>query len=62
MSLNEADTCRLAQNLIMFIRQNSGTLSKRRREKEFSALMDDEVQRLENIIQDVFEGFNDTNN
>jgi Fic/DOC family len=51
---------RLAQNLIMFIRQNNCTLSKRKREKEFSALADDEVQRLENIIQDVFEGFDDT--
>lgn len=51
---------RLAQNLILFIRQNSGTLSKRRREKEFSALTDDEVQSLETIIQDVFEGFDDT--
>jgi len=52
---------RLVQNLIMFIRQNSGTLSKRKREKEFAALTDDEVQALENIIQDVFEGFGDTN-
>lgn len=50
---------RLAQNLIMFIRQNNGTLSKKRREKEFPALTDDEVQCLESIIQDVFEGFND---
>ena len=51
---------RLAQNLIMFIRQNGGTLSKRRREKEFSALTDDEVQRLESIIQDSYEGFDNT--
>jgi hypothetical protein len=51
---------RLAQNLILFIRQNKGTLSKRKREKEFSKLTDDEVQRLENIIQDVFEGFDNT--
>lgn len=51
---------RLAQNLIMFIRQNGGTLSKRRREKEFFALTDHEVQRLENVIQDMFEGFDDT--
>lgn len=51
---------RVAQNLIMFIGQNRGTLSKSRREKEFSALTDDEVQRLENIIQDVFEGFDNT--
>jgi hypothetical protein len=51
---------RLAQNLIMFIRQNGGTLSKSRREKELSALTDDEVQRLENLIQNVFAGFDDT--
>jgi hypothetical protein len=50
---------RLAQNLILFIRQNNGSLSKRRREKEFAALTDDEVQSLENIVQDVFEGFDD---
>jgi len=51
---------RLAQNLILFIRQNNGTLSKRKREKDFSALTDEEVQALENIVQDVFEGFGDT--
>ncbi len=48
---------RLAQNLIMFIRQNSGTLSRRRRKNEFSALTDEEVQLLEGIVQDAFEGF-----
>lgn len=51
---------RLAQNLILFIRQNEGTLSKRKREKDFSALTDDEVHGLESIIQDAFEGFDDT--
>jgi hypothetical protein len=51
---------RLAQNLILFIRQNGGTLSRRKREKEFSALTDDEVHGLENIVQEVFEGFDDT--
>jgi len=51
---------RLAQNLILFIRQNDGTLSKRKREKDFSALTDDEVKGLENIVQDVFEGFDDS--
>jgi hypothetical protein len=51
---------RLAQNLILFIRQNEGTLSKRRCEKDFSALTDDEVHGLEKIIQDAFEGFGDT--
>ncbi len=50
----------LAQNLILFIHQNEGTLSKRKREKDFSALTDDEVHGLEKIIQDAFEGFDDT--
>ncbi|MYD76860.1 MAG: Fic family protein [Gammaproteobacteria bacterium] len=50
---------RLAQNLILFIRQNGGTLSKRKREKDFSALADDEVQGLESIVRNVFEGFDD---
>ena len=48
---------RLAQNLILFIRQNDGTLSKRKREKEFSALTDEEVRDLESIVQDAFDGF-----
>jgi len=46
----------LVQNLILFIRQNDGTLSKGKREKFFSALTDDEVQKFEEIVQDVFEG------
>jgi len=50
---------RLAQNLILFICQNDGKLSKRKREKDFSALSDDEVQSLENIVQEAFEGFDD---
>jgi hypothetical protein len=48
---------RLAQNLILFIRQNDGKLSKRKREKDFHALTDEEVEGLENIIQEAFEGF-----
>ncbi len=48
---------RLAQNLILFIRQNNGKLSKRKREKDFSALTDDEVYALEGIVQNVFDGF-----
>ena len=48
---------RLAQNLILFIRENDGKLSKRKREKEFSDLTDEEVQVLESIVQQVFDGF-----
>jgi len=47
---------RLAENLVMFIRQNKGTLSKNRREAEFRQLTDDEVQRMERIVADSFEG------
>lgn len=47
---------RVAENLVMFIRQNNGTLSKNRREREFKQLTDDEVQRIERIVADAFEG------
>jgi len=50
---------RLAQNLILFIRQNDGTLSKRKRVKDFSALTDDEVREMEKIVQEAFDGFDD---
>lgn len=45
---------RIAENLIMFIRQNGGTLPKKRREKEFAALTDEEVNRIEAIYQSTF--------
>jgi len=46
---------RLAQNLVLFIRQNNGTLPKRRRHKEFEALTDKEVALLEGIVVEAFE-------
>lgn len=45
---------RLAQNLIMFIRQNGGTLPRKRRKNEFAALTDKEVSWIEAIYNDVF--------
>jgi len=51
---------RLAQDLVMFIRQNGGTLTKKRRHNEFKALTDKEVELLSGIVRAVFEGFNDT--
>ena len=48
---------RLAQNLILFVRQNDGALAKKRREKEFKALTDDEVTDLEAIINEAFDDF-----
>ena len=48
---------RLAQDLILFIRQNNGTLSKRKRTKKFNALTNEEVESLERIVQEAFDGF-----
>ncbi|MFT7529920.1 MAG: hypothetical protein ACI9FD_000923 [Gammaproteobacteria bacterium] len=50
---------RLAQDLIMFIRQNKGRLPKKRREKEFAALADDEVMQIEAMHQEIFADAND---
>jgi hypothetical protein len=47
----------LAENLVMFIRQNKGTLSKKRREREFQRLSDEEVTLIEAIVNDAFAGF-----
>ena len=48
---------RLAENLVMFIRQNKGSLSRNRREHEFTELRDDEVAWIEGIVRDAFDGF-----
>jgi hypothetical protein len=50
---------RLADDLLLFIRQNKGKLSKKRRDREFEALTDDEVTNFEAIVQDAFDGFED---
>lgn len=48
---------RVAESLMMFIRQNKGSLSTRRREDEFKQLRDEEVSLLEGIVRGAFEGF-----
>jgi hypothetical protein len=48
---------RAAECLVMFIRQNNGTLSKRRREGEFEKLSDEEASLIEGIVNDEFAGF-----
>ena len=50
---------RLAENLVMFIRQNSGRLPARRRKGEFQKLGDDEVTLIENIVNDAFIDFDE---
>jgi hypothetical protein len=44
----------------LFIRQNEGTLPRKRREGEFKQLRDDEVRAVEGIVADAFIGFEDT--
>ena len=51
---------RLAKDLLILIRQNEGTLSNRRRENEFKALSDNEVQQLEQIVRDAFDGYQES--
>lgn len=48
---------KLAQDLIMFVRQNQGVLPNKRREKEFSALTAEEVFAIEKIIADAYGDF-----
>jgi hypothetical protein len=40
----------LAQELIVFVRQNGGRLPKKRRSKEFKLLTDDEIVDIKNLI------------
>jgi hypothetical protein len=46
---------RLAANLITFIRQNDGRLGRKRRDREFAKLTDDEVELAESIVNDAFQ-------
>jgi hypothetical protein len=47
---------RVAENLVVFIRQNNGTLPKKRRDGEFGKLRDDEVTLIEAVVNDTFAG------
>jgi hypothetical protein len=48
---------RIAEDLVLFIRKNSGELGKKRRENEFAKLTDGEVAAMEALVQEAFEGF-----
>jgi hypothetical protein len=50
----------LAEDLVILIRQNGGSLAQRRRKREFAALTDDEVAALEDIVREAFAGFETT--
>src|SRR5262249_28578447 len=45
---------RTLDNLLGFLRQNGGRLSKRAREREFAALTDDETKRIETAYANAF--------
>lgn len=46
---------KLVSMLVRFLEQNGGTLSKRAKLKEFPELKDDEVEKIENAFQEIFE-------
>ncbi len=48
---------RLAEDFIMFMRQNKWQLPKRRRNDEFKELTGPEVESLESIVRTAFDGF-----
>jgi hypothetical protein len=48
---------RMAENLVRFIRRNEGKLGRKRREGEFAKLTDDEVNSIEAIVREAFDGF-----
>lgn len=45
---------RMVALLIRFLEQNNGVLSKRAREKEFTALHDDEMNALQDRYKSIF--------
>jgi hypothetical protein len=47
---------RTAEQFVLYVQRNDGRLPQRRR-KEFQALSEDEVAKLEEIVRDAFEGF-----
>jgi len=47
----------MAQQLILFVRQNDGTLSKKRRTRELKKLSDKEVAAIEAIITEAYEAY-----
>ena len=49
---------RLAEQFVLYVQNNNGKLPNRRR-KEFAALKEKELQKLEEIVQQAFEGFSE---
>lgn len=47
----------MAEQFVMFVRRNGGSLPNKRRKREFAALKDEELAELEEIVRDAFDGF-----
>ncbi|MBX9722800.1 MAG: Fic family protein, partial [Candidatus Obscuribacterales bacterium] len=47
----------IAEQFVLFVHRNGGTLPKNRREREFVALKEEELIALEEIVRDAFDGF-----
>jgi len=47
---------RLAEQFILYVHRNQGHLPAKRR-KEFEALTEEELAKLEEIVRDAFKGF-----
>jgi hypothetical protein len=50
----------VAENLILYIRKNNGTLGRKRRENEFVKLTDSEVTSIQTIVREAFDGYAET--
>ena len=48
---------RMAEDFIMFMRQNDWTLPKKRRKNEFQKLTDSEIEALQTVVRETFDGF-----
>jgi hypothetical protein len=51
---------RMAENLILYIRKNNGTLGRKRRENEFAKLTDAEVASVQEIVREAFDGYGES--
>lgn len=47
----------MAEQFVLFVSRNGGTLPNKRRKREFAALEDEELAELEEIVRDTFDGF-----
>lgn len=49
----------MAEQFVLFVHRNGGTLPNNRRKREFAALKEEELAELEEIVRDAFDGFDD---